>query len=698
MKKEMNRVNRAIKWVVTASTALMTSLSGAAGLLTPIGGNESLQIISQQVDVKIADGFAVTSVEQVFSNPATQALDAQYRFPVPENAAVGQFTYWIQGQAIHGEVVEKERAQQIYNAEKQSGRKVAVTQQQGYLHFDIKVANLQPGEDAKVKIVYLQAIDVDHGIGRYVYPLEDGGTDTEQSNFWTQKSVVENKFDFNLELNSGFAVDAVRLPNHPNGNIQQVSAQTWRAHISSGANSSQATSTHSATHDDQIIPLEEGAHLLKKSAFNLDKDIVFYWRLEEGTPGALDVVAYKSAKNATGTVMMTLTPNDDLGLIQTGTDWSLVLDISGSMSGKFHTLVEGVKRGLEKFNPQDRVRIILFNQGVVNLSGGFLQATQENLSLLAKKLDNVTPDGGTNLMAGIRTSLSDLDADRTSAIWLVTDGVANVGETNQKAFLKMLDKKDIRLFTFIMGNGANRELLKAMSVASNGFAISVSNSDDILGQLEKAASKVSHEALRDVKIEFNGIEVTDIQPTNIGSLYRGQQLQLFAHYWKAGSGELVVTAKRNGEEVQYKIPVLLPEVNQDFPELERLWAYSQIQAVMNEQMAFGESEDRKDAVVDLAKQYGLVTPYTSMLVLEELQFKQYSIERTNKKRIDKEKQARQSRSAKGIQDHNQAASHSVLSQPRSNLSGGSGGAIDGRWALLLMFVLYSRRRLTKLMS
>ena len=172
---------------------------------------------------------------------------------------------------------------------------------------------------------------------------------------------------------------------------------------------------------------------------------------------------------------------------------------------------------------------------------------------------------------------------------------------------------------------------------------------------------------------------------------------MFAHYWQAGDGELVVTAKRNGEKVKYVIPVHLPEVNKDFPEIERLWGYSQIQMIMDEQMAFGENSDRKDAVVDLAKQYGLVTPYTSMLVLEDTQFKQYGIERMNQKRIENEEAAQQVRSSKGIQNHNQAASHPVLSQSRSNLSGGS-GAIDGRWALLLVLVLYSRRRLTRLMS
>ncbi|VAW88678.1 hypothetical protein MNBD_GAMMA17-271, partial [hydrothermal vent metagenome] len=37
----------------------------------------------------------------------------------------------------------------------------------------------------------------------------------------------------------------------------------------------------------------------------------------------------------------------------------------------------------------------------------------------------------------------------------MTDGVANVGETAQKKFIEMIQQKDVRLFTFMMGNSAN---------------------------------------------------------------------------------------------------------------------------------------------------------------------------------------------------------------------------------------------------
>ncbi|QVL49302.1 MAG: hypothetical protein KFB96_01875 [Thiocapsa sp.] len=48
----------------------------------------------------------------------------------------------------------------------------------------------------------------------------------------------------------------------------------------------------------------------------------------------------------------------------------------------------------------------------------------------------------------------------------MTDGVANVGETEQRNFLRLLEQKEVRLFTFIMGNSANRPLLEALTQAT----------------------------------------------------------------------------------------------------------------------------------------------------------------------------------------------------------------------------------------
>ncbi|MDX2506134.1 MAG: VIT domain-containing protein [Gammaproteobacteria bacterium] len=68
-----------------------------------------LETRSHTVDVIIEDGFATTSVQQVFHNPHGQDLDALYSFPVPDKAAVGEFIFWIDDNPVIGEVLEKSR-------------------------------------------------------------------------------------------------------------------------------------------------------------------------------------------------------------------------------------------------------------------------------------------------------------------------------------------------------------------------------------------------------------------------------------------------------------------------------------------------------------------------------------------------------------------------------------------------------------
>jgi len=87
----------------------------AAGLLTPADGSlPALEIRSHDVDVLIQDGYAVTTVEQQFHNPNDRDLEAVYSFPVPEQGSVAEFTVWIDGKPVTGEVLEKQQARAVY--------------------------------------------------------------------------------------------------------------------------------------------------------------------------------------------------------------------------------------------------------------------------------------------------------------------------------------------------------------------------------------------------------------------------------------------------------------------------------------------------------------------------------------------------------------------------------------------------------
>ena len=193
----------------------------------------------------------------------------------------------------------------------------------------------------------------------------------------------------------------------------------------------------------------------------------------------------------------------------------------------------------------------------------WINATAENVIHWSNALAATGPRGGTNIYAGLNKALKNLDADRTEAIVLVTDGEANVGVIEKKQFLKLMAGHDVRLFTAVMGNGANRPLLNAMTDISNGFAVSVSNSDDISGKIREFTSKVTHQALYDVELEVlsygKGIKDADMTPDKITSLYRGEQLVVFGHYWGSGDANVELKAKVSGENKSYKTRFAFPK-------------------------------------------------------------------------------------------------------------------------------------------
>jgi len=651
--------------------ALWSTPNHAAGLMTPAGSNlPQLEIREHHVKVVIEDGYAITSVEQVFSNPHGADLEAIYSFPVPEKAAVGEFTYWIDGQPVTGEVLEKQQAREIYEDEKQAGRETALTEQDSYRTFDISVYPVRAGQDVRIKLTYIQPVHVDLSIGRYVYPLEDGGVDEQSLSFWTYQEAVEERFSFELSFRSSWPIDDFRLPQHPQANILKLSDGEWSVSMA-----------------NETVAAKEGmaAAAAPGVVHRLDEDIVVYWRQQQGLPGSVEMVAYKEEAGSRGTFMLTVTPGDDLAQITEGRDWVFVLDLSGSMEGKFQSLIEGVNKGLSGLNPNDRFRIILFNNQSREITAGFEYATPENVQHAIQVLESNHPNSGTNLYAGLNLGMQSLDADRSNALILVTDGVANLGYTEKKDFLELLEKQDVRLFTFVMGNSANRPLLEAMAKVSNGFAMNVSNSDDIAGKLLEATSRLTHEALHDIDVRFSGVKVSDLTPDRIGSLYRGQQLIVFGHYWGGGEAGIRIDGKVSGEGKTYATTLEFPETATLHPEIERLWGFAKIEDLQNRLDYFGEDADVEQAIIDIAVENGLVTDYTSMIVLREERFKELGINRFNRARVENEQLARQARVIRGIGDNRVDHQQPMYSKPRA--SHGNGGGAFGPWMLLLLMPL-----------
>jgi Ca-activated chloride channel homolog len=634
----MNTTNRCSLFtgvLTTLAVLLILVLFGkstqAAGLLKPKNGSDSdISIKSHDVNVTINNGFARTEVDQLFTNSGTNDLEAVYTFPLPRQASLSELSLWIDGVEVTGEVLEKKQAKQIYEDQKSKGNDAALAEKDEYKTFTISVSPVKAQQDTRVRLVYYQPLEIDLNVGRYVYPLAEGGVDDERIAFWSVDSSVQEKFSFNLTLKSAQPISDLRMP----GYMQQAQIQKSTGETEQG-NSNIFT-----------------AKLENKEGATLSEDIVLYYRLDDTVPARVELIPYKEAGAQAGTFMLVITPGASLAEITEGTDWVFVLDTSGSMSGgKINTLANGVEKAIKKMKPADRFRIVTFNNDATDFTNGFIEATPENSANAINRIKTIKAGGGTNLEAGLVKGLNKSDRDRTTAVVLVTDGVANIGATTHDKFLKLVNQRDLRLFTFIIGNSANTPLLDKITKASGGFAMDISTRDDIYGRILQAKNKMFFQALHDAEVSFNGGGIKQVTPADIGSLYRGDQLVLFGKYTQPEKLDVTFSAKISGEKKQWQTTTVLPDADIDNPEIEPLWALATIHEVADEIDTSGETSDRKEQIVNLGTEYSLVTDYTSMIVLNESEYEGLNMERRNRDRIAKERSAQQQRQQQPVKNY-----------------------------------------------
>ena len=98
----------------------------------------------------------------------------------------------------------------------------------------------------------------------------------------------------------------------------------------------------------------------------------------------------------------------------------------------------------------------------------------------------------------------------------------------------------------------------------------------------------------------------------------------------------------------------------------------------------GEDADLKQAITDLAVEYGLVTDYTSMVVVSNEVFDELGIERNNRTRSAIEEAARQQRALQPAVSNRVDTQQPMYASKRANHSGS--GAMDP-WSLLLLLPL-----------
>src|SRR5205823_2575696 len=139
-----------------------------------------LAMLNHQVTIPIEDQVAVTKVEQTFRNHTDRPLEATYVFPVPKGASVDKkgFTMWVDGKPVTGELVEADKARQIYTDIVRRTQDPGLLEYIGNNLFRMKVFPVPAKGDQKVALQFTAVANRDAGVIEYVYPLKTNGKAT----------------------------------------------------------------------------------------------------------------------------------------------------------------------------------------------------------------------------------------------------------------------------------------------------------------------------------------------------------------------------------------------------------------------------------------------------------------------------------------------------------------------------------------
>ncbi|MEZ4339903.1 MAG: VIT domain-containing protein [Sandaracinaceae bacterium] len=166
------------------------------------------------VQVRIVGDLAVTEVEQVFFNPASEMVEGLYRIRVPEEAVLQRFAVDRNGHLVDGYVREKAQAQAAYEAQVYRGSQLdpALLEWVAPGRYRARIYPIRPGETRRIVVRYAEWLaPIEEGGPRlYRYPM-GGGRDAPRVQELSIAIDVEEAGVERLAAGMGAAVEGGRV-------------------------------------------------------------------------------------------------------------------------------------------------------------------------------------------------------------------------------------------------------------------------------------------------------------------------------------------------------------------------------------------------------------------------------------------------------------------------------------------------------
>ena len=572
--------------------ALLVLLSAQPLIACFVRSPQPVHVWLDHINVDIKDQVAVKTYDCTFRNPnPTAVVGGECYMEVEPDAQIDGLSVVVNGKTTPAELLGADKARQVFSEIVSRDGDTSLLEFYGSKLIRTKLARIAPNGVVKVKLRY---------------------------------TTVLKKRDNLVKLQM--------LNTNPKARMQPLESASVRVTITS---STPIKNVFSPTHPVKLVetPYHDIAVEWSEKNYLPEQPFVLYYALAKEPIGA-NALIHREPGEQSGSFMLMLSPTLGKGSGRVNDadcmpkDIVFCVDRSGSMlqGKKMEQAREALTACLGLLRPQDRFNIVSFATGTqVFRPRQLVAASGANLIAAPHAVQDMHARGGTAMNEALATSLALLKGgDRHKMIFFLTDGTPTIGEIKPSKILENVDRlniDDTRIYVFGQGIDINSRLLDFLAADNRGEAEYVLPTEKAVDLVGDYFRRVGAPLMTDLRVEFEGVDVFDVYPRTLGDIYRGEQIVVFGRYRGEGAGKLRLTGQVQGgkRSLHYDLnfPRETPDESHAF--VPRLWAGAKVNMLLDQIRRTGREEPELiDEIGLLAREHGIVTPYTGYLLVNDM--------------------------------------------------------------------------------
>lgn len=564
-------------------------LLGDGGVLLPLDAKQPdaavLSLDEMSIDVLIDNADARISIKQIFGNHTAKILEGNYSFSLPSRGMISDFAVWDDVTRIPGVVLERKRAEELYNDIRLQALDPGLLQMgergpdeaRRSAQFTARVAPIPAWGSKRIEIEYHERLSIEQYRGYFAIPLRP---DVYRAMTVGKLSV---RFAFHSEhplQNFAFTSKAYPLQ------VRQQTANLVRAEF-----------------DGRAVSLAE--------------DLAAEYTLAAPKADTLAVITHRDPDEAGFFEASTLIRTPAEGANAGPRTVVALFDASLSMQWeKLERSFQGLEKLLRSLKAGDQFNVLLFNTEVATMAPAPVAASPNAVEKALAFVRESRLRGGTNLQAALEAALKQTGPN--PYIVLLGDGGATSGliqnaklaQWYTERWKQIAEKQRPRTYVFAIGDDANLPLLK-MLARSNGTLEHVRSTEPIDFKLNAFLSKIGRNPVEG--LTFNATPAVGFVYPIDESLFPGSAAAWVGTYGTPTRTTFSVRGVRDGAGFEARTAVNLPAQNAEHPDLPRTWAKARVDALLEKIERDGEDQATIDEIIRLSRRYKFVTPYTSFL-------------------------------------------------------------------------------------